>query len=532
VTFDVIVIGGGLAGLTSAALVAKAGQRVIVVERRDGLGGLHATEEITPGARGDGVEHDIGWIPSTVMSELGLGEHALSLVRPDLSAVSLLGGGDTLALWSDSTRTAGDLRRYSERDAAAWHAFGERIARLAGFLEAIYSGPAPEPLASGATELLAMLGLGRKVRSLGRDGIVDLLRTLPMTVADVLDETFDSAPLKGLMASAAVARIVQGPKSGGTAFSLVHQHVGAPLGAIRSRWVARGGLGALAATLAQSARAAGVEIRTGVGVSRIAVSEAGVHGVVLENGDEITAATVLSTLAPRRTMYDLIDPVYVDPELSQAIGNVRYRGACAKVNLVLDALPALSPDLLRGALVVAPDMSYLERAFDAAKYGRISERPYLEARLPTVHDPSLATGGRHVMSVLVQWVPYRLRDGAWDDARRNGVGDLVIRTLGEYLPGLADRVVAGEVLTPRDIENRYGATEGSLTHGELTLDQILFMRPVPGLSRHATPIPGLYLAGPGTHPGSSIASAALAAKAIAAKGTRSRFRTRAAAAAG
>jgi phytoene dehydrogenase-like protein len=284
--------------------------------------------------------------------------------------------------------------------------------------------------------------------------------------------------------------------------------------------------------LAQSARAAGAEIRTGAGVSRISVTESGVGGVVLENGDEITAPTVLSTLAPRRTMYDLIDPIYVDPELSQAIGNVKYRGACAKVNLVLDALPAVSPDLLRGAIVVAPDMSYLERAFDAAKYGRISERPYLEARLPTVHDPSLATGARHVMSIVVQWVPYKVRDGGWDDSRRNAVGDLVVRTLGEYLPGLAECVVAGQVLTPKDIEDRYGATEGSLTHGELTLDQILFMRPVPGLSRHATPISGLYLGGPGTHPGISIASAALAARAIAGTKTRSRSRARATAAAG
>jgi phytoene dehydrogenase-like protein len=297
-------------------------------------------------------------------------------------------------------------------------------------------------------------------------------------------------------------------------------------------WRARGGPGALARAMAAAAQAAGAEIRTGAGVSRISVTESGVSGVVLENGDEIKAPTVLSTLAPRRTMYDLIDPIYVDPELSQAIGNVKYRGACAKVNLVLDALPALSPDLGRGAIVVAPDMSYLERAFDAAKYGRISERPYLETRVPTVHDPSLASLGRHVMSVVVQWVPYRLREGAWDESRRNAVGDLVVRTLGEYLPGLADHVIAGQVLTPSDIEDRYGATEGSLTHGELTLDQILFMRPVPGLSRHATPISGLYLGGPGTHPGISLASAALAAKAIAGTKAGSRSRARVAAAAG
>ena len=528
-TYDVIVIGGGLAGLTSAALLAKAGRRVLVLEQRDVLGGLHSTDEIAPGVRGDAVEHDIDWIPSSVMKRLQLDERALSLVRPDPSAVSLLPAGETLTLWSDPARTSSELQRHSPNDARAWRGFGERVSRLAGFLQAIYEGPAPEPLASGATELLSMLGLGRKARSLGRDGIIDLLRTLPMSVADVLDETFENAALKGLVATSGVSRLVQGPKSGATAFLLVHNHVGAPPGAIRSRLIARGGLGALAKALADSARAAGAEIRTEAAVARITASEEGASGVVLEGGDEISAATILSTLDPRRTLYDLIDPIYIDPELSQAIGTVKYRGACAKVNLVLDGLPALSEELLRGALVVAPSMSYLERAYDAAKYGGISERPYIEARIPTLHDSSLAPSGRHVMSVLVQWVPHRLRGAAWDSARRDAVGTLVIGTLAEVLPGFAKRVVAKQVLTPKDIEDRYGATEGSLTHGELTLDQILFMRPVPGLSRHATPISGLYLGGPGTHPGSSIASAARAAAAIggAKRGSRSRARVNA-----
>jgi len=529
VRYDVVVIGGGLAGLTSAALLAKGGRRVIALERLDRLGGLHSTEEIAPGIRVDAVQHDIGWIPSSVLKALALDDGQLSLVRPAASATSLLPGGRTLTLWSDPVRTAGELASHSETDARAWGGFGERVTRLAGFLQAIYEAPAPEPLASGAGELLAMLGLGRRVRSLGREGIVDLLRTLPMSVADLLDETFETPALKGLVATSGVTRLSQGPQSGATAFVFLHHHVGAPAGAVRSRAIARGGLGVLANAIAERARSAGAEIRMNAAVSRIEVTEGGVRGVVLANGDELETPLVLSTLDPRRTMYDLIDPIYVDPELSDAIGVVKYRGACATVHLVLDGLPTLGADVLEGALVVAPDMAYLERAYDAAKYGHMSEHPYLEARIPTVHDASLATAGRHVMSVLVQWVPHRLRAGTWDAARREAVGDLVVTTLDGLLPGFARRVVAGSVLSPADIEERYGATEGSLTHGELTLDQVLFMRPVPGLSRHATPIPGLYLAGPGTHPGSSIASASLAVKAI---GAVRRARTGARAATG
>lgn len=524
--YDVVVIGGGLAGLTSAALLAKSGRRVLVLERREVLGGLHSTDEIAPGIRGDAVEHDIGWVPSSMLQELKLDDRALSLVRPDPSAVSLLPDGETLTLWTDPARTASELQRHSPSDARAWRGFGERVERLAGFLQALYEGPAPEPLASGATELLSMLGVGRRVRSLGREGIIDLLRTLPMSVADVLDETFESPALKGLVATSGVTRLVQGPKSGATAFLLIHNHVGAPAGAIKSRMIARGGLGALAHAVAESARAHGAEIRTGSAVARIEATEEGVRGVVLEGGEEIAAAMVLSTIDPRRTLYDLIDPIHIDPELSETIGAVKYRGACAKVNLVLGRLPALPEELLQGALVVAPDIGYLERAYDAAKYGGISERPYLEARIPTIHDASLAPPGRHVMSVIVQWVPYALRGAAWDSVRREALGNLVVETLGEVLPGFSQHVIARQVLTPKDVEDRYGATQGSLTHGELTLDQILFMRPVPGLARHATPIAGLYLGGPGTHPGSSLASAARAAAAIVAtkRGRRSTAR--------
>ncbi len=520
--YDVIVIGGGVAGLTTAALLGKRGMDVLVLEARQHLGGLTTTEDVVPGVPCDTVDHELGWVPPALVADLALDRHGLQLIHCDPCATALVPGapGESITLYPDAQRTVGSLARFSANDAAAWPAFAQRVAMLSGFLRALYEVPAPSLFASGAGNLVSMLALGRKARALGRSGIFDLLRTLPMNIADVLDESFENTVLKGLLAARAVSRILQGPRSGATAFLFLHYHVGLPSGAVRGMLTARGGVGALAGAMIGAGKAHGVTFRTGSTVARIEVKNERTQGVTLESGEEIAADRVVSSLDARHTIYDLIDPVHVEPELSRAIGHVRMRGATAKVNLVLDGpVPLPNAETLRGPLVIAPSIGELERAFDNAKHGAVSDDMTLEVRVPSVLDPSLeGKGDRVAVSVLAQWAPYRLKDG-WDATSRAALGDRVLWALESAIPGITNSVVHREVLSPRDIEERFGATEGSLTHGELALDQILFMRPVPALSRYRSAgIEGLYVCGRGCHPGMPVPAAMLAAREIARAG--------------
>ncbi|MGH7710768.1 MAG: phytoene desaturase family protein, partial [Gemmatimonadaceae bacterium] len=511
----VAVIGGGIGGLTTAALLGKRGLKVVLLEQREALGGLTSTEELVPGVPCDIVDHELGWIPADVLDELGLNRPGLEIARLVPHVTSLVpDSGERVTLYPDVQRTVAELMRHSRRDGAAWPAFAERVAQLSGFLQSLYSVPAPSLFATGAANLLTMLGLGRKVRSLGRAGIFDLLRTLPMSIADVLDETFENAALKGLLASRGVTRILQGPRSGATAFLFLHQHVGLPAGAVRGSISPRGGVSSLTTALAVIAKSHGVAIRTGASVAQIGVRRDRVTGVVLDSGEEINATHVVSSLDARRTMHDLIEPEYVEPELSRAIGHIRMRGATAKVNLAIDAPLPVADDLMGGTFVVAPSMQYLEKAFDSAKHGHVAGNPFLEIRLSDAQGPDGPPASRGV-SVLVQWAPYHLQNATWDNAARDALADNVLRTIERVIPGFTSRVVHRQVLSPLDIEQRYGASEGSLTHGELALDQILFMRPVPAISRYrSNAIEGLYLCGRGCHPGMPLPAALLAAREI------------------
>jgi len=507
-SYDIIVIGGSINGLVAAAYLATGGQRVLVLEPRDHVGGTFATEEVFPGFRFDTVVHDLGWLSPKIVRDLELTRHGLDLIQPDATVFTPLPDGDGLALWRDVGKSVEAIRRFSPRDAEEWPAFAEKLGKFASVLEAVYATTTPTITSTRLPDALAALGLGRRLRGLGKTDMMDMVRLLPMSVAEWLDDRFETDVLKGALGAGGVTNLCQGPRASGTAFVMLHHLAGKPAGACRSLTTARGGIGSLANAIALAARHHGAEMRTGVEVERIVVKKGRAIGVALANGDEIATKRVVSALDPRRTFLKLIDPMCLEPAFVRAVQNIKYRGVTAKVNLALGELPKFrgaDESGLRGLISIGPSLDYLERAYDDAKYGRVSSRPYLEAAIPSLSDPTLAPAGKHVVSIRVQYAPYRRREGDWDDARREALGDTVVDTLAGYAPNLKSSILHRQVLTPLDLEKRLGLTEGHLYHGELTLDQILFMRPVPGWAQYRTPIDGLYLCGEGTHPGGGIA---------------------------
>jgi phytoene dehydrogenase-like protein len=503
---DVIVIGAGANGLVAATVLARARQRVLLLEREAVAGGLGRTVEFAPGFRAAPLAIDPGWLPPQVARAVGLEDLRRAPVEAPVTLAT--GSGEALTLWRDTARAAEAIRKHSAADAARWPAFTARLRKLAGFLEALYTAPAPDiELPRG--DWLPMLGLARKFRGLGREDMIEFLRFLPTSVWELLDDTFESGALKAAIAAVGVRDHRQGPRSGATGFVLLHYLVGAAEGVVRGRGAWRDGPDAFARAAEAAARAAGVTIRTGAAVASIEVRGDAVTGVVLESGEQIAARRVLSTAGPARTLLDWIDPVWLDPEFIHAVGNIRFRGCTAFVIYALDDLPEVpglaSPEALSGVVSLTPSLEAMEKAADAAKYGRVSEQPHVEFSVPTVQAAELASEGKHVLVARAQYAPYKLRDGAaWDEAQRDKFADAVTAAIANVIPCFSTRVLNRVTWTPVDLEQRFGLTEGAPTHGELGLDQILFMRPVAGWGRYAMPIDGLYLGGAGTHPGPGI----------------------------
>ena len=371
--------------------------------------------------------------------------------------------------------------------------------------------------ASSLGEFLALLKMGRKLRGLGKREMVEVLRTVPLSAAELFDDWFESDLLKGTLAALAVADVSQGPMSGGTAFTFLHRHVGGAPGVFGERLRLREGGSSFMAALAERARAVGVEIRCNAEVRSLVVRDDRVTGVVLADGSELVAKDVVSSLDAHRTLLELLDPVHLDPEFIHAVKQIRYRGVTTKLLLAMDSIPPV-PGIsgpIDGAVVIAPSIQYVEKAADAGKYGRYAEAPVVEVRWPSVAEPRLAPAGKHVAVVSVQSTPYRLRDRTWAECR-DEVAKVALTAIERVVPGFGERIRHQTVLTPVDIEQRFGLREGAVSQGEMMLDQILFMRPVAGYSRYATPMPGLYLCGACTHPGGGVTgmSGWLAAQAV------------------
>ena len=507
--YDAIVIGAGHNGLVTAAYLAQSGAKTLVLERRELVGGAAVTEEIFPGFKVDTGAHRVGVLHPAVMSELDLAAHGLELIESDPSVFSPLPDGRSLTLWRDAQRTAEAIRQFSSADAGNWVPFTQLVGKAASVLEAAYRA-APPDLADGTwKDLWTMARLGGKLRRLGRRDMVEVMRILPMTARELLDEWFETDVVKGTLGAAAITGLFQGPMAAGTAYTFLHHHVGAGSGTMRPCVRARGGMGSLTAVLAIVATARGAEIRTNAAVEHVIVENGHAAGIVLTGGEEIPAKLVISNADPRYTLSRLVHPSHLAPEFTRKIRNVKLKGVCAKVHLALSELPSFkgagqNGEHLGGTISISPSLRYLERAFDDAKYGSPSEKPVLDILIPSVADASVAPAGKHLMSVLVQYVPYHLKEGKWDAARRDVLGDAVIQTLAEYAPNIASAIRHRHVLSPLDLEETFGLTEGNIYHAELTMDQVFFMRPVPECARYRTPIDGFYLCGAGTHPGGGV----------------------------
>jgi phytoene dehydrogenase-like protein len=511
--FDAVVVGGGHNGLVTAAYLARAGRRVLVLERRDRVGGAAETSELG-GVRVPRLADTVGRLRPSVVRDLDLKSHGLRLVAPDVRAFAPQPDGRAITLWSDQARTVDGLRAWSHRDADAYPDFDRLVRSLASFVAELAGQTPPDIKSPGLGDALTGLKLGRTFRGLGKHDAHTILRVLPMAVADFVAEAFETDALRAAIAWRGVRGSFLGPWSAGSTAILLGDSAGNDGGAAGQTVFAIGGPGAVSEALAAAARAAGAEIRCGAEVAAVIARDNRVGGVVLASGEEIAATAVVSGLDPKRTLVGLVDPITLGPTMRWRATNYRTPGVVAKVNLVLERLPRFTAaggddeGLLRGRILAAPGIDAIERAFDGAKYGRPSDTPVLEATIPSLVDPSLVDGapaGTHVLSVSAQYAPYGLRDGSWDaDGRADAFADRVVDVLDDLAPGLAASVRAREVITPLDLERDYGLTGGHPLHGEQALDQWFLWRPFLGSGRYRLPVDGLYLCGSGAHPGGGI----------------------------
>lgn len=506
--YDAIIIGAGHNGLVTAAYLAKAGHRVLVLERREALGGAAATEEIFPGFKFNTGAHDAGLFRQEIIAELSLQKHGLEFVESPVAVFAPQPDGTSLTLWRDQEKNIAEIAKLSNADAEKFPAFIRLIDTLAEVLNSIMLLTPPSVTQNNFAELLSWANAGLKLKRSGKHEMMEFLRVLPMTVAEFLNEWFESETLKAVLGAAGVTGSMQGPQASGTAFMLLYHYLGAANGGFRSSRFVKGGIGQLSTALASVAREHGAEIRPGAQVAQIKLSAGRATGVQLTSGEEISARTIISNADPRRTFFEFVGAPNLGPTFVRRVRNIRYRGTTAKVNLALSALPRFknTEAHLSGHILICPSLEYLERAYDEAKYGRCSQRLLLDIVIPTALDASLAPAGKHVMSIAMQYAPYKLREGHWDEQREK-LGDNIINTLATYAPNIKEIILHRQVLTPSDWEREYGLTEGGEFHGQMGLDQMLFMRPVAGQGQYRTPIEHLYLCGAGTHPGGGVTGA-------------------------
>jgi phytoene dehydrogenase-like protein len=508
--YDAIVIGAGHNGLTAAAYLARAGRRVLVVERRHVVGGAAVTEEIFPGFKFSVCSYVVSLLRPEIIRELELARHGLEILPLD-GTFTPMPDGNSLWRVNDHARTFHEIARHSRRDAEAYDEYGRAMVEMGRFAKAILDMTPPDPFSMRLGDLRVVGDLARRFRDLPDRDRYHQLQLLTMSASDFLDQWFDTDVLKATMAASGIIGTFLGVRSPGTAYVLLHHYMGEIDGAFRSWGISKGGTGQVSEAIAAAATEAGAEIRLNAPVKRILVQKGEATGVVLENGDYHTGKTVLSSVDPRLTFQQMVGEDHLPETFVEDIRRYKFRGSSGKVNLALDGLPDFTarpgPGAhLRGAISISPSVDYMEHAYDDAKYGRYSRRPYVDIVIPSLTDPSVAPAGKHVMSCFVQYAPYHLKEGNWDD-EREAFGDAVIDAIAEHAPNIRSRILHRQVLTPLDLEREFGLSEGNIFQGELTLEQLFFLRPAPGWADYRTPIRRLYMCGSATHPGGGIMAA-------------------------
>ena len=511
--YDAIIIGAGHNGLVTAAYLARAGRQVLVLERRDMVGGCAVTEELWPGYRVSTGAYLVSLLQDRIVRELELERFGYRVDAKDPAFFSAFPDGRHFFMWQDRARTLAEIAKFSRHDAEVYAAYEDQLERIARVIEDLLLITPPPFPPRGPLDFLDYLKLAGRMRSLRSKDLVALVKIFTQSAAELLDEWFESDEVKVTLATDGVIGANGGPRSPGTAYILLHHSMGG-VGGHRGLWgFVRGGMGAVAEAIAASARAKGAAVRTHAAVDRVLVRDGRAFAVVLANGEEIEATIIASNLDPKATFLRLIEESALEPDFVSTVRRFRSEGTSAKINLALTGLPeftafpATPGPHHRATMHICPSIEYVEHAWDDAKYGRPSERPLLELTIPTMYDASLAPPGRHIMGIFLQYAPYTLREGAWDELRES-FGDHAIALIEEYVPNIRSIIEHREVLTPLDLERRFGITGGNIFHGEMSLDQMFVMRPVAGWARYRTPIQGLYLCGSGAHPGGGVMGAA------------------------
>ncbi len=508
--YDAIVIGGGHNGLTAAAYLAQAGRKVLVLERRHVVGGAAVTEEVFPGFHFSVCSYVVSLLRPEIIRELDLPRHGLEILPLD-GTFTPMPDGDYLWRVNDHARTRREIARHSKLDAEAYDEYGKAMAEMARVVKPTLGMTPPDPMSRNPRDLWDLFSLAGRLGSIGPESRRHGLQLLTMSAADFLDQWFETDVLKATMSASGIIGTFRGVRSPGTAYVLLHHYMGEIDGAFRSWGFARGGTGAISNAIASAAREMGAEVRTEAAVVRIQIRNGRATGVVLANGDELEAEWILSSLDPRLTFVEFMESTALPTEFLDQVKRYKFRGSSGKVNLALDGLPDFvcrpgPGSHLRGAISISPSVDYMERAYDEAKYGEFSRRPYIDMVIPTLTDPSVAPPGKHILSCFVQYAPYQLARGTWDE-KREAFGDAVVDTLAEYAPNIRSIIRGRQVLTPLDLEREFGLSEGNIFQGELTLEQLFFLRPAPGWARYTTPIRNLWMCGLAAHPGGGVMGA-------------------------